>query len=199
MPHHRIRCLLLIIGFVSLTAVVACRPQLPPATAIAVTATTVAAATSVTAATSVPAATPTAVPYATLAPTETATAVVDNTSPVTATPTPDSAIAFVSNRDGRLQLYLMQADGTGVTRLTNHNGNDWQPAWSPDGQRLANYSDRDGNEDIYIFHLDGSAETRLTDHPATAGYRTNLGHRYRRVVGYPRRTGNERKPAGLHT
>lgn len=43
-------------------------------------------------------------------------------------------IAFVSGRDGNVEIYVMSADGTGVTRLTNNQVEDGGPAWSPDGQ-----------------------------------------------------------------
>ncbi|HEY8375668.1 MAG TPA: hypothetical protein VIK91_04225, partial [Nannocystis sp.] len=42
-----------------------------------------------------------------------------------------SLLAFVSDRDGDPELYLMRPDGTGVTRLTERPGPDWLPRWSP--------------------------------------------------------------------
>ena len=46
-------------------------------------------------------------------------------------------IAFVSDRDGGFpELYLMNADGSGVTRLTNNAFVDGNPSWAPDGSRL---------------------------------------------------------------
>ncbi|HIM10230.1 TPA: hypothetical protein EYM26_05435, partial [Candidatus Poribacteria bacterium] len=40
-------------------------------------------------------------------------------------------IAFSSKRDGNFEIYVMKADGTDVTRLTNHNAEDYYPSWSP--------------------------------------------------------------------
>jgi Tol biopolymer transport system component len=40
-------------------------------------------------------------------------------------------IAFESERDGNLEIYVMNADGSGVTRLTNDPASDSTPAWSP--------------------------------------------------------------------
>ncbi len=77
-------------------------------------------------------------------------------------------IAFVSNRDGNSEIYVMNADGTGLTRLTNDPGSDVSPAWSPDGSRIAFASDRSGNTDIYVMNADGTGVTRLTTTPTSA-------------------------------
>jgi TolB protein len=60
----------------------------------------------------------------------------------------------------------MNADGSGLQRLTNHAAADTQPAWSPDGSTIAFNSDRDGNSEIYLMNADGSAQTRITDNPS---------------------------------
>jgi len=75
-------------------------------------------------------------------------------------------IAFTSNRDGNNEIYVMNADGSGVTRLTDNPAIDQDPAWSPDGTRLAFSSTRDGNYEIYVMNADGSGVTRLTTDPA---------------------------------
>ena len=46
--------------------------------------------------------------------------------------------------------------------LTNNAATDDQPAWSPDGTKIAFTSDREGNTDIYVMNVDGSSPTRLT-------------------------------------
>ncbi len=79
---------------------------------------------------------------------------------------PDAGhIAFKSTRGGSYNLYLMDADGRNVRRLTDHGGNDHDPSWLPDGQSLVFASDRDrgvGRYDLYRLWLaDGSIE-RLT-------------------------------------
>lgn len=40
-------------------------------------------------------------------------------------------IVFQSNRTGNFQLYVMNADGSDIVRLTNHRGNDYYPSWGP--------------------------------------------------------------------
>jgi len=72
-------------------------------------------------------------------------------------------IAFSSDRDdSRGEIYLINADGSGLTRLTNSPGWDDQPAWSPDGRQLAFVSDRDGDPEIFVMNADGSDLRQLT-------------------------------------
>ena len=78
----------------------------------------------------------------------------------------DTRIAFASGRDGNNEIYVMQADGTSETNITNDPANDTTPSWSPDGSRIAFMSDRDGNYDLYVMNADGSNATRLTTDPA---------------------------------
>jgi Tol biopolymer transport system component len=42
-----------------------------------------------------------------------------------------SRIAFESYRDGNFEIYVMNADGSGQTRITNNTANDESPDWSP--------------------------------------------------------------------
>ncbi|MCH8275629.1 MAG: PD40 domain-containing protein, partial [Armatimonadetes bacterium] len=60
-------------------------------------------------------------------------------------------IAFSSKRDGNSEIYIMNADGTGLTNLTNIAAFDWAPAFSPDGSKVAFSSYRDGNWEIYVM------------------------------------------------
>ena len=71
-------------------------------------------------------------------------------------------VAFSSTRDGNVEVYRMNADGTSQTRLTTNNALDGEPAWSPDGTKLVFSSTRTGNGDIYRMNADGTGLLRLT-------------------------------------
>jgi WD40 repeat protein len=82
-------------------------------------------------------------------------------------PGSNGTIAFDSNRDGNLEIYSMNADGTNPTNLTNNTAADIRPAFSPDGSKIAFQSGRDGNDyEIYSMNADGTNPTRLTNNPA---------------------------------
>jgi Ca2+-binding RTX toxin-like protein len=80
-------------------------------------------------------------------------------------------IAFDGSRDdpGNQDVYVMNADGTGVRRLTSDLADDSHPAWAPDGSAIAFQSERDGkrNPQIYTMAPDGSNVRRLTYGDAT--------------------------------
>lgn len=63
-------------------------------------------------------------------------------------------------------IYVVNADGTGMRNLTNHPAADAFPAWSPDGTRIAFHTDRDGNYEVYVMNADGSDPVNLTNDPA---------------------------------
>ncbi len=79
-------------------------------------------------------------------------------------------IAFTSNRDGSPEgwdgndIYVMDADGSNIRRLTREDGGDGSSAWSPDGRTLAFMSSRDdkSRSEIYVVTVDGSKAWRLT-------------------------------------
>ena len=51
-------------------------------------------------------------------------------------------IAFVSERDGNMELYVVGTDASAPRRLTDHFALDDHPTWSPDGRRIAFVSTR---------------------------------------------------------
>jgi Tol biopolymer transport system component len=70
-------------------------------------------------------------------------------------------IAFVSDRAGNPEIYVVNYDGSGLTRLTTNAAADVEPTWSSDGTKLAFVSDRDGVRDLYVMNADGSGVTRI--------------------------------------
>ena len=77
-----------------------------------------------------------------------------------------SRLAFTSDRDGPLEIFVMTADGQSLLRLSPISSPNFSPTWSPDGTRIAFVSMRDGNAEIYVMNADGSGATRLTNNPA---------------------------------
>ena len=73
-----------------------------------------------------------------------------------------SLIAFASERDGNPQIYIMGTDGENIRLVTVHLlGNNFDPTWHPDGQRLA-LASWNGDTDIYAINVDGSHIQQLT-------------------------------------
>jgi TolB protein len=81
-------------------------------------------------------------------------------------------IAFGSSRAGDFDIHVMNADGSGLRRLTRSPGLDMRPAWSPDGRRLAFTSNRDGHYQVYVMNADGSGLRRVSNHPERDDYPT---------------------------
>jgi Tol biopolymer transport system component len=63
-----------------------------------------------------------------------------------------------------MDLWLVNADGTGRRRLTTDPANESDPAWEPDGRAIVFSSDRDSRGDLYRLRMDTGATTRLTTH-----------------------------------
>jgi serine/threonine protein kinase len=72
-------------------------------------------------------------------------------------------IAFVSNRNGRMNIWKTDLKTGSVTRLTDTNATDFDPVFSADGQRLVFSSDRSGIFEIYSANADGTAARKITN------------------------------------
>ena len=80
---------------------------------------------------------------------------------------PDATrIAFVADRfQGNTDIFVMNADGSGLARLTDSPNVDYLPAWSPDGERIVyiSASAQETSSDIYVMAADGSDKKNLTE------------------------------------
>ncbi|GAB4511416.1 MAG: hypothetical protein OHK0046_09450 [Anaerolineae bacterium] len=77
-----------------------------------------------------------------------------------------SGIAFISDRGGDPDVYIMRPDGTGQTLLTGGDGGaeDRRPSFTPDGRYVVFISNRlDDRFQTYLISLDGDVLVRLTD------------------------------------
>ena len=74
-------------------------------------------------------------------------------------------IVFHSERDGNVEIYTMDSDGSNQTRLTFNEASDAYPTWSPNGRQIAFASAREGNDEIYVINADGMNPRNLTNHP----------------------------------
>ena len=91
---------------------------------------------------------------------------VDTATNIQASLSPDrTRVAFSSNRGGNFDLYVIDADGQNLRRLTTDPRNEGDPFWTPDGTRIVYTSTRGTGTQIAMISLDGS-EVMLT---ATAG------------------------------
>ena len=78
-------------------------------------------------------------------------------------------IAYISDETGDFSIYVMEADGSNITRLTGSSRTDAEPYWSYDGSRIVFASGLGGDSDIYVMDADGSNGRKLTSTYAQEG------------------------------
>lgn len=76
-------------------------------------------------------------------------------------------LVFASSRDDpgltRMDIFLMNADGSAVTNLSRHPHEDFNPHWAADGKRIIFTSLRSGTAQIFAYDLVSKQSERLTD------------------------------------
>ncbi|MFZ6026609.1 MAG: protein kinase domain-containing protein [Chloroflexota bacterium] len=99
-------------------------------------------------------ATSTATPTGTFTPTPTKTSTPEDTATPTLVPTPlggsHGEIAYVTDRSGMPEIWLMNVDGSNARPITNIAEGACQPAWAPDGRRLVYISPCPRNQPDYV-------------------------------------------------
>jgi TolB protein len=77
-------------------------------------------------------------------------------------------------RPNRMELWIMNADGSGQRQITQLGGANFGPSWTPDGKGLifsSNYKQpRSGNFDLFLVSLDGTGLEQVTTHQSFDGF-----------------------------
>jgi Tol biopolymer transport system component len=70
---------------------------------------------------------------------------------------------MMSDRAGSWDVYVVNADGSGLRQLTDSPAHDGLGTVSPDGNYIAFLSDRDGQWSVYVMRPNGSDQRKLFD------------------------------------
>ncbi len=99
-------------------------------------------------------------------------------------------IVVASSRTGRFQLYAAErANLAQLRKVMDDTAVATEPAFSPDGSRIAFTSTRDGNPEIYVMDADGTSAGRLTNSPGADGHASFTADG-QAVVFHSQRTGH---------
>ena len=77
-------------------------------------------------------------------------------------------IAFASDREGNWDIFVMNADGSGQTNITNSPASEIRPRWSPDGKKILFQR---GSFELWTMNADGSGQTFVTSTRPVQMYR----------------------------
>lgn len=75
-------------------------------------------------------------------------------------------IAFHTEIDENIDVYVVDGDGQNLRRLTDHEAEDSWPSWHPGGEKIAFCTNRDGNFEVYVMSSTGQGLFNLTNDPA---------------------------------
>jgi TolB protein len=95
--------------------------------------------------------------------------ITDSNQDTAPAPAPNGEqVAFMSERSGNWDVYLINLDGSNLRRLTDDEARDGLPTWSPDGNAIAFVSDRGGVWAIWVMTPDGLGMSQLFTLPGSA-------------------------------
>ena len=81
-----------------------------------------------------------------------------------------SKLLFINRIEGKRDIYLINADGTSMTNLTNTENDDYLPVWSPKGDKIVFTSYLDGRTSTYVTDTDGTNLVDLTKDGRASNY-----------------------------
>jgi Tol biopolymer transport system component len=115
----------------------------------------------------------------------------DSASNIQPALSPDrTRIAFSSNRSGSFDLYIMDADGQNLRRLTTEPGNEGEPAWTPDGIQIVYTATTGTTAQITIVPAEGGASRRLTS-TSSGNHSPSISPDGRNIAFISARDGNQ--------
>jgi Tol biopolymer transport system component/uncharacterized protein YjdB len=115
----------------------------------------------------------------------------DSSTDIQAAFSPDrTRIAFSSSRGGSYDLYVMDADGRNLRRLTSEPGDEGEPTWAPDGSRIVyTLTPKDNPPQLFSIRPDGTDQRALTSTPG-GNSSADVSSDGRSIVFVSRRDGN---------
>ena len=76
-------------------------------------------------------------------------------------PSGDKILYSSMHKNGEINIFLINADGSDLLQLTKNSKNNEYPSWSPDGSMIVFSSTRDGTRKLYVMNVDGTNQRSL--------------------------------------
>jgi uncharacterized protein YjdB len=115
---------------------------------------------------------------------------VDNASNIQVALAPDrTQVAFSSNRNGNFDIYVMDADGQRLRRLTTSPAHEGEPAWTPDGSRIVYTVTSGTTTQIATVTVEGT-ESRVLTTASGGNHSPSVSPDGRTIVFVSARDGN---------
>jgi Tol biopolymer transport system component len=97
-------------------------------------------------------------------------------------------IAFISDREGSENIWIMHPDGTGVKQVSKDPNNDFtSPSWAPDGKYIfvSKQQFAIGSSEVWMYHVDGGTGVQITKSKPTPNLERNRRPNAMGVVASP--------------